>query len=72
MDFEEAINSILGLFGFNRAEEAEEVGTTQPALDEEQMQLQYQLGDLEMLADIFNAQRTRGESSNRIRCALYG
>ncbi len=59
MDFEEAINSILGLFGFNRAEEAEEVGTTQPALDEEQMQLQYQLGDLEMLADIFNAQRTR-------------
>ena len=60
MDFEEAINSILGLFGFNRAEEAEEVGTTPPALhSEEQRQLQYQLGVYELLAVIFNAQMTR-------------
>ena len=56
MDF---LNNILNLLGFNRAEEAEEVGTTQPPIySEEDRQLQYQLGDTEMLADIYNAQRT--------------
>ena len=57
MDF---LEKLLNLFDFNRAEEAEKVGTTQPPLySEEDRQLQYQLGDTEMLADIYNAQRTR-------------
>ena len=59
MDF---LEKLLNLIGFNRAEEAEEVGTTQPPLySEEDRQLQYQLGDTEMLADMLTKALAKSE-----------